>query len=68
MGIHAVRGGTIIGEHEIIFAGTNELISISHSAQSREMFANGALSAARFLCGKPAGLYTMKDLINSIMQ
>jgi len=66
MGIHAVRGGTIIGEHEVIFAGTNELISISHSAQSREMFANGALTAAKFLHGKTPGLYDMKDLINEI--
>ena len=66
IGIHAIRGGTIIGDHEVIFAGTNELITISHSAQSREMFANGALSAARFLRGKPPGLYSMKDLINEI--
>ena len=64
IGLHAVRGGTIIGDHEVIFAGTNELISISHSAQSREMFAMGALAAARFTAGKPAGLYTMKNLIN----
>jgi len=66
IGMHAIRGGTIIGEHEVIFAGTNELISISHSAQSREMFASGALAAARFLCGKPPGFYTMKELINEI--
>jgi len=66
LGIHAIRGGTIIGEHEVIFAGTNELISISHSAQSREMFAGGALAAAEFLAGKPCGLYTMKNLINEI--
>lgn len=64
IGLHAVRGGTIIGEHEVIFAGTNELISISHSAQSREMFAMGALAAARFIAGKPPGLYSMKNLIN----
>ena len=64
IGLHAVRGGTIIGEHEVIFAGQNELISISHSAQSREMFAMGALAAARFIIGKPAGLYSMKNLIN----
>ena len=64
LGLHAVRGGTIIGEHEIIFAGANELISLSHSAQSREMFAMGALAAARFIADKPAGLYSMKDLIN----
>ena len=66
IGMHAVRGGTIIGEHEVVFAGMNELISISHSAQSREMFANGALAAARFLCGKAPGFYTMKDLIDEI--
>ena len=66
IGLHAVRGGTIIGEHEVIFAGANELISISHSAQSREMFANGALAAAKFLAGKPCGLYSMKDLIQEI--
>ena len=68
LGIHSVRGGTIIGDHEVIFAGTNELISISHSAQSREMFANGALAAAKFLCCKSPGLYTMKDLINEITE
>jgi len=68
IGIHAVRGGTIIGEHEVIFAGTNELISISHSALSKEMFANGALAAARFLYGKAPGLYTMKELINEITE
>ena len=66
IGLHAVRGGTIIGDHDVIFAGDNELITISHSAQSREMFANGALSAARFLYGKPAGLYDMKSLIGEI--
>ena len=66
IGIHAVRGGTIIGEHEVVFAGTNELISISHSAQSREMFASGALAAAKFLFGRPPGLYTMKNLIHEI--
>ncbi|MCL2775210.1 MAG: 4-hydroxy-tetrahydrodipicolinate reductase [Oscillospiraceae bacterium] len=68
LGIHSVRGGTIIGEHEVIFAGVNELITISHSAQSREMFANGALAAAKFLICKSPGLYTMKDLINEITE
>ena len=68
IGIHSVRGGTIIGEHEVIFAGTNELIAISHSAQSREMFANGALAAAKFLISKAPGLYSMKDLINEITE
>jgi 4-hydroxy-tetrahydrodipicolinate reductase len=68
IGIHAIRGGTIVGEHEVIFAGQNVVVSISHSAQSREMFANGALAAARFLRGKTPGLYTMKDLINEITE
>ena len=68
IGMHAVRGGTIIGEHEVIFAGTNELISISHSAQSREMFANGVLAAAGFLYSKANGIYSMKDLVNDITE
>ena len=63
IGIHSVRGGTITGEHEIIFAGHDEIIKISHSARSKELFATGAINAARFLCGKPAGLYGMKELI-----
>ena len=63
IGIHSVRGGSIVGEHEVIFAGANELVSISHSAASREIFANGALRAAIYLAGKSAGLYSMTDLI-----
>ena len=63
IGIHSVRGGTIVGEHEIIFAGSNEIVSISHSAASREIFATGALRAAVYLAGKSAGLYSMSDLI-----
>ncbi len=63
IGIHAVRGGGIVGEHEVLFAGPQETIRISHSAASREVFAAGALDAAVFLAGKPAGLYTMRDLI-----
>lgn len=63
IGIHSVRGGTIVGEHEIIFAGTNEVVSISHSAASREIFATGALRAAVYLANKSAGLYSMTDLI-----
>ena len=59
-----VRGGTIVGEHEVIFAGPEEVITISHSAGSREVFANGALNAAVFLAGKPAGMYNMKDLMH----
>ena len=64
IGIHSVRGGTIVGEHEIIFAGHDEVITLSHSAQSREIFAVGAVNAAVFLSGvtRP-GLYTMSDLL-----
>lgn len=63
IGIHAVRGGTINGEHEIIFAGRDEVISIKHMAYSKEVFASGAVSAARFIKGKPAGLYNIKDML-----
>ena len=63
IGIHAIRGGTIVGEHEVIFAGHNEVVTISHSAQSREVFASGAVSAAKFISGKEAGMYHMADLI-----
>lgn len=64
IGIHAVRGGTIVGEHEIIFAGTDEVIKISHSAYSKQLFAAGSVNAGIFLKGKPAGFYSMKDLVN----
>lgn len=63
IGIHAVRGGTIVGEHEVIFAGHNEVVTISHSAQSKGVFAAGSVNAAVYMCGKPAGLYDMNDLI-----
>lgn len=63
IGIHAVRGGTIVGEHEVIFAGEDEVITITHSAASKRVFAAGAIRAAKFLCGKPAGRYEMKDLL-----
>lgn len=62
IGIHAVRGGTIVGEHEVLFAGENETVTISHSAASREILANGAICAADFMIGKPAGHYSMKDI------
>lgn len=65
IGIHSVRGGTIVGEHEVIFAGNNEVITISHSAMSRDIFAAGALKAASFLSQKPAGLYNMSNVINN---
>ncbi|WP_457942125.1 4-hydroxy-tetrahydrodipicolinate reductase [Caproiciproducens sp. LBM24188] len=63
IGIHSVRGGTIVGEHEVIFAGQQEVITLSHSAQSKEIFANGAINAAHFLVKQPAGLYQMSDLL-----
>ena len=65
IGIHAVRGGTIVGEHSVIFAGCDEVIEVKHSAASKEVFAVGAVKAAEFLKGKPAGLYAMKDLIEA---
>ncbi len=64
IGIHSVRGGTIVGEHEVLFAGNNELISIKHTAMSREIFATGAVRAAKFLVGKPSGMYDMSNVIN----
>lgn len=63
IGIHAVRGGTIVGEHEIIFAGRDEVITLSHSARSKEIFAVGAVNAAVFMAGKPAGMYDMSQLV-----
>ena len=65
IGIHSIRGGTIVGEHEIIFAGRDEVITLSHSAASKEVFAVGAVNAAVFLSGKPAGMYSMQDLIEA---
>ena len=64
IGIHAVRGGTIVGEHEIIFAGRDEILTLSHSARSKEIFAVGAVNAAVFMCGKDAGLYDMSQMIH----
>ena len=63
IGIHAVRGGTIVGEHEVMFAGEDEIITISHSARSKRVFAVGAIRAAKFLNGKLAGMYKMKHLL-----
>lgn len=63
IGIHSVRAGTIVGEHEILFGGPDEVVKISHHASSRKIFANGALNAATFLADKSAGKYSMKDLI-----
>lgn len=63
IGISAVRGGTIVGEHEVIFAGTDEVIEIKHTAYSRAIFAKGAIHAAKFLAGKVPGMYGMSDVI-----
>lgn len=63
IGMHAVRGGTIVGEHEVIFAGHDEVITITHSASSKEVFAVGSINAAVFINKKPAGLYSMSDLV-----
>ena len=63
IGIHAVRGGTIVGEHEVMFAGEDEIITITHSARSKRVFAVGAIRAAKFLKGKQAGMYEMKHLL-----
>lgn len=63
IGIQAVRGGNIVGEHEVIFAGTDEVITFEHTAYSKGVFAKGAVEAAKFLAGKPAGFYDMRDVI-----
>lgn len=67
IGIHAVRGGTIVGEHEVMFAGDDEIITLSHSARSRKVFAVGALKAARWLVNQPAGLYDMHDMLQEFL-
>ena len=65
IGFASLRGGTVAGDHDVIFAGTEERLILSHRAESRAIFAKGALAAARFLHGKPAGLYTMRDVIDA---
>lgn len=64
IGIHSVRGGTIVGKHDVIFAGHDEVITISHEAQSKEVFAVGAVRAAKFLYGKKPGLYDMNSMMS----
>lgn len=66
IGFSAVRGGTIVGDHDVIFAGTDEVITFSHTAYSKAVFGKGAIQAAKFLKGKPAGLYNMSDVIGSV--
>lgn len=65
IGISAIRGGTIVGEHDVIFAGKDEVVTFSHTAYSKAVFGKGALEAAMFLAGKEAGLYNMADVINA---
>lgn len=65
IGISVVRGGTIVGDHEVIFAGHDEVIEIQHHASSREIFANGAVKAAKFIVNKEPGLYSMSDLVSA---
>ena len=64
IGISAVRGGNIVGEHDVIFAGTDEVVTFSHTAYSKAVFGKGAIQAAKFLAGKAPGLYDMSDVIN----
>lgn len=63
IGIHSVRGGTIVGEHEVIFAGNDEIIEIKHTAMSREIFAVGSIKAAKFIAGKKPGMYSMQNMM-----
>ncbi len=63
IGFSSIRGGTIVGEHDVLFAGDDEIITLSHTAMSRRIFANGALEAAKFIMGKQSGIYSMKELI-----
>ena len=63
IGMHSIRGGTIVGEHDVIFAGNDEVITLSHSAASKSVFAEGSVKAALFIKDKPAGLYDMQMLI-----
>ena len=63
IGIHSIRGGTIVGEHEVIFAGHDEVVSLKHQAQSKGVFAAGAVNAAAYMNDKPAGLYDMSDVL-----
>jgi len=63
IGIHAIRMGNIVGEHEVLIGTQNQTITLKHEAHSRALFAEGALAAAAFLIGQPAGLYNMKDLV-----
>jgi 4-hydroxy-tetrahydrodipicolinate reductase len=66
IGFASLRGGTVVGDHDVLFLGPDERLILSHRAENREIFARGALAGARFLVGKPAGLYTMRDVIDDL--
>ena len=66
IGIHAVRGGTIVGKHDVMFISQDEIVTIAHEAQSRAVFAKGAIRAAKFITGKAPGMYNMQDLVQSL--
>ena len=66
IGIHAVRGGTIVGKHDVLFISQDEIVTIAHEAQSRAVFAKGAIRAAKFISGKAPGMYNMQDLVQSL--
>ncbi|MFN0075515.1 MAG: 4-hydroxy-tetrahydrodipicolinate reductase [Prosthecobacter sp.] len=63
IGVHAIRGGDVVGDHTVIFANVGERVELTHKASSRDTFANGSVRAARWLVGKPAGLYDMQDVL-----
>ena len=63
VGVHAIRGGTIVGEHQVIYAGTDEVLTLTHQAHSKAIFAKGALKGAQWLVKKPNGLYNMEDVL-----
>ena len=67
IGIHAVRGGTIAGDHDVLFCGEDEIVGVSHSARSKKIFASGAIKAAKWIAGKPAGKYDMTDLLGDLL-
>lgn len=67
IGIHAVRGGTIVGEHEVLFIGNDEIVSLSHSANSKKVFALGAIKAAKWLTAQKAGIFDMKNLLSALL-
>ena len=64
IGVHALRGGSVVGDHTVVFAADGERLELTHKAADRKVFAQGALRAAKWIVGKPAGLYDMSDVLN----